>query len=382
MGRRGHGEGYIKKRKDGMLIKQISFGFDGVGKRVRKAVVGKTKEELLEAERKLRNEYAQKGFVPTTKITTLGEYLDEWLKQTKSSIRASTYHFYETMVRLHIKPYIAKLRIGKIQKPDIVRFYLRLEELDKSPRIRKAVHQTLKVACNYAVDMQIMTSSPMDRIKTPQYEARKMKIWSPQDIDLFLKAAASNFFFVLFVLALDTGMRQGELFGLRWADIDFKNRKVTVERSLSEVRGVYALGQTKNGKTRIIDISDTTVAALKEYKKQLTSAGRLNDELMFFNEAGSYLNKKNFDRHVWKKLLREAAKSAPEGYKFTRIRFHDMRHTVATVLLEKGIQPHVVSERLGHSSVQITLQIYAHVLPSQQRQAADVMEQSLKEQHG
>lgn len=171
----------------------------------------------------------------------------------------------------------------------------------------------------------------------------------------------------MYVLALASGMRQGELFGLHWADIDFNGGFLVVRRSLENLAGAARLKEPKTGKGRRIDLPAFAVAALNDHRKQSLAEGTLG-AVVFTGPDGKFLQPSN---------VRQRSFAAIERAGVPEIRFHAMRHTCATLLLQAGENVKVVSERLGHSSIKITLDVYGHVLPGMQRAAANTMQKLL-----
>jgi integrase len=179
-----------------------------------------------------------------------------------------------------------------------------------------------------------------------------------------LTAASSHRLYALFLLALDTGMRQGELFAQCWEDIDFDAGSVLVQRSLEEINGRHRVKEPKSDKARRIDVSTFTLNVLQDHRKAMLAEGcYAPDAPVFPATEGGWLRKPNFQRRVYRPPQKAAG--------FPAIRFHDLRHTAATLMLLNDVNVKVVNERLGHASIQFTLDTYSHVLPTMQRIAAE-----------
>ncbi len=189
-----------------------------------------------------------------------------------------------------------------------------------------------------------------------------MTIWNNAETGAFLKAAKAHRLYALYAVAVGTGMRQGELFGLQWADIDFEGCSLSVNRSLEEIKGKLRLKEPKTGKGRRIDLPAFVVAALNEHRAVMLSEGNITGPV-FCDHAGGFLRKSNVCRRSFAPIVKAAGVPV--------IRFHDMRHTHASALLMAGENVKVVSERLGHARIQVTLDTYAHVMPTMQKGAAD-----------
>jgi len=204
-----------------------------------------------------------------------------------------------------------------------------------------------------------------------------MQVYDLDQVARFLDAARTDRLFALYVLALDSGMRQGELFALHWTDFDFASGSVLVQRSLEEINGHHRLKETKSAKgRRRIPLSRFTLDALNEHRKRMLADGYMSGPV-FCNTDGGFLHKANVLRRSFWPIITNANKEAKqqntEPALLPEIRFHDLRHTCATLLLLAGENPKVVSERLGHASIELTLNCYSHVLPTMQQGAAAKM---------
>ena len=202
----------------------------------------------------------------------------------------------------------------------------------------------------------------MERPRVPRKEFR---VLDADEARRLLEAAKGDRLEALLVLALTTGMRQGELLGLQWEDVDLKNGTIYVRRTLLEVDGRLTTGETKSGRNRRLDLPEIAVEALREHRKRMMAEGHPGP-WVFCDTKGGPIRKNNLIRRWFKPLLEKAG--LPE------IRFHDLRHTAATLLLTLGVHPKVVQERLGHSQISVTLDTYSHVLPSLQKQAASKLD--------
>ena len=214
--------------------------------------------------------------------------------------------------------------------------------------------------------LRLLDVNPCVEVSGPLVEAAEMTVLDAKQVDAMLKAAVSDRLHAMYVVAVATGMRQGELFALAWPDIDFDGGSVMVQRSLEEIDGKQRLKppKTKKGKRRI-ELPKFAIDALHEHRKRMLAEGHAAGPV-FCDRDGGYLRRQNMNRRSFKVLLKKA--ELPD------IRFHDLRHTSASLLLLKGVNPKVVSERLGHASIEITLNTYSHVLPTMQREAADKLE--------
>lgn len=365
--RRGRGEGSIYQRGDGYWCANISVGFSDSGKRRRKTVYGATKAEVQTKLRTVANEVSAGGPVETSRLT-LGEYLDRWLKIIAQSIAPNTLARYKGIVKNQLKPYLGGVRLVKLEPIHVEQLYVTLDGQKCSARSIQLSGVTLGKALQHAIKLKLITFNPVRGIAKPRVVKKEMVVWDAARVATFLKASKDDRLYPMYVIALAGGLRQGELFALKWSDVDFDGSCMTVQRSLEEINGVVRLKETKNGKARRVDLPVFAMSALRSHRAAMLAEGNIGSAV-FCAQEGGYLLKANFLRRSFVPLI--VAAEVP------RIRFHDLRHTHATMLLQAGENIKVVSERLGHASVKITLDTYAHVLPTMQKAAADKMQKLL-----
>lgn len=330
------------------------------------------------------------GYVPPTK-QTLAEYLDEWLDGIR--VAPSTEASYRKNVRVHIKPRIGSITLAQLSTSRIDAFYRELEREGRadgtgglSARTVRYVHTILRKALADAVKDagRGLLVNPADNASPPSAKAAKapeMVWWSPEDAQKFLAWAEANVgdeYVVAWKVALATGMRRGELLGLRWKDIDLDIRTIAVARSVTTIKSkgekqYLAEGPTKSGRTRVVDIDEQTANRLRWFR--VYRAGNLaiklvNPEMVVFgDEEGTWRLPESFSR-TFRQQLARFRRTQPVGQQIPPIHFHSLRHTHAVWLLKAGVHPKVVQERLGHETIGITMDIYSHVMPSMGREAA------------
>ncbi len=357
--RRGRGEGCIyfltaRNRWLGVL----SCGKDIVtNKSVRRKVYGATKGEVLKKLDDLKKEVAQ-GVVTRTKQTT-GQFLDFWHRTSVAGeLRPNTVRCYDDVVTRHIKPFLGEVPLARLT-PLVVQDYLgKLKEAERSPRTRQLSYAVLRRALKKAVTLHLIPNHPMVGIEVPRAPKAKYRVWDELQVKQFVAKVRGTEWAPLFVLMLSSGMRIGEALGLQRANVDLVRGIVTVNQALVAV-GHKTIGlaepKTEAGH-RSIPIPGLAVEILKDYleKKQTGS-------YVFSTNSGKPLSRSNV-RRAFNRLMVEA--DVP------KIRIHDLRHTSATLLLSSGTHPKVVQERLGHSQISHTLDIYSHVLPSMQQEVA------------
>ena len=237
-------------------------------------------------------------------------------------------------------------------------------------------HVVLHVVLDAAVRVGLTSRNVADNVDVPRLRRREMTPFTEEQARAFLAACIGHPYEALFVLALATGMRRGELLALKWDDIDFDNASLQVQRTLQKTLRGYVFAKPKTTRSRRrIALSATVLAALKRHRvQQAETRLKLGDawtelDLVFPSALGRMYEPSNFVRYQFKPIIKRTG--------LPNVRLHDLRHTAATLLLAKGINPKVVSEMLGHSNVSNTLNVYGHVLPHMQQEAADLMDRVL-----
>jgi integrase len=339
----------------------------------------------LDAERLLNDLVKRRhdGETTTSDRSTLAEYLTErWLPLQATRLRPKTFASYKSVIELHIVPYIGRIRLGKLQADDLDGLYVELlrdgnrrgkTPSGLSPASVRYVHRVLRKALGDAHRKGIVARNVAPLADSPKPSAdgrpRTIHVWDAAELRRFLDAVVDHRHHTLFSIAAKTGMRRGELLGLRWADIDFERSTITIRRAVAVVGWSLSIAdvKTRTG-CRTIDVSGSALDALRSHRERDKRDGSDSTRLVFARPDGELLHpeyvSRTFDRLVAKHGL-------------TRIRFHDLRHTHATLLLKLSIPVKVVSERLGHASPGFTLNVYQHVLPGMQAEAAQVFDRLL-----
>jgi integrase len=366
--RRGHGEGAVFQRGDGLWVARLN---DPNGKR--KTLYAKTRKEAAD---KLRA--AQKsvddGLSLDTGRQTAAQFLDKWLAASvKPSVKTKTYEGYESIVRVRVNPRMGGKHLAKLTALDLQALYTDLANAGLSPRSVHHTHRCLHRAFVQAVRWNLIARNPCDGAQGPQATRPEMMVWTPQEADTFLISTREHPAHALYTLALTTGMRQGELLGLKWADVDLSAGTLSIRRSLQRQRGAGPVLITlKTARSRrSIHLSQRAIAALRTHSdrqafdRRAAGAEWVEHDLVFCHANGEPLDP-SYQTATFKK--------AAEAAGVPVIRFHDMRHTAATVLLAKGVHVKVVSEMLGHATITLTLDTYSHVIPAMQSDAAAAMD--------
>lgn len=369
MAKRGNGEGSIYKRKeDGKWVGSIKLD---TGKR--KVFYGKTKKEVTEKLIHYRHDQQQGILVPSSQ-QTVAEFFTRWLEDTqKHSLRPRAYERYEEVARLHIVPVLGKLQLQKLEAQHVQMLYTKKIEAGLSPTTVNTIHGVLHKALENAVRWNLVPRNVCDLVSPPRRAHYEVQVLTVEEINKLLDAARGHYLEALFYLAIATGLRRGELMGLKWQDIDWQAGTLQVKRTLSRVpsklpgRG-YIESETKTKKSRrSIVMASFALESLKRHKTRqaeaMLKAGEKwqHNDYVFCTSIGTHLNPSKDILDQLKKLLEKAG--LPD------IRFHDLRHSAATLLLSEGVHPKVVQEILGHSQISMTMDIYSHVLPNMQKDA-------------
>ncbi len=319
---------------------------------------------------------------------TLDQYLDEWLQSAaKPRLRQSTYDGYELILKLYVRPELGDRPLASIQPLDIQALYAGMIERGLSPRTVRHAHAVLRSALNQAVKWRLLHNNAALFVDLPRQQKKEMHALSPEQAQAFLKAAADDKWGVLFALALTTGMRPGEYLGLQWKDVDLTKGIATVRRAVAfRSGGEWEFAEPKTAKSvRRIPLPPSVTAMLVEHQtkqaERVAATRQRREEkgepfeysdhgLVFAGDQGQPLDLRNLTQRHFRAILKAAG--LPQ-----ELRLYDLRHSCATLLLAQGEHPKVVSERLGHASVTLTLDTYSHVLPTMQQQAAERLESAL-----
>lgn len=385
--RRGRGEGSVTFNRTKRLWQaSVQTGRDENGKLKRIYVRAKRKEDVLERLRDLHNGQASGNLAKTSRLR-MSEYLDQWLEASaRPAIRSGTYQNYKGLIANKIRPFIGGYRLVDINALNIQSLFATLERRGESAYRRQQVHSLLFAALRNAVEHRLIAFNPCQAVRSPRLPSREMHFLNNLQAKTLLDAANGSRLYALFVLALATGMRQGEMFALKWSDIDLKKGILSIQRTVANDYGRVAVSspsavdstnspKTKSGRRRI-DLPETATKALLQHKKKMLAEGHVN--WVFCDASGGLLRRSNFSRRQWKPLLTEANKKLPEGKRIpSRFRFHDLRHTAASLRLLQGDHPKVIQELLGHSKIAVTLDLYGHVMPSLQPASAKRMDRTL-----
>lgn len=360
--RRGHGEGSVTLLKDGRWRAYISLG-----KNKRKYFYGKTQKEVIAKLQKGQRE-KQQGTLITTPDQPLKVYLTRWLEVYKPTVRLATYNIRRLIVQNHIIPALGDIPLQRLTPQEVRVFYASELERGLKGSSVGTYHVTLHKALDRAAKDGLIARNVCDLVDPPKSERVEMTTLNKDQALQFLSAARGHRLELLFTMAITTGMRQGELLGLRWSDIDMERGTLSVRRTIKRV-GKYGIIETEpktaKGK-RQISIPPFILDMLRVHQDQQTALRMAAGEkwqdrgMVFCTDTGGYFEGQRVHK-PFKQLL--AAAGLPD------IRFHDLRHSAATLLLAMKEHPKVVQELLGHSSITTTLMTYSHVLPIMHEEA-------------
>jgi integrase len=372
-GRRGNHEGSITQIGGGRWQARVTLE-NGA----RKAYYGKSRAEAAAKLTAALRDRDRGLPVSMDERQTVAQYLSVWLKTIKPTIRPRTWGRYRELVSLHIVPEIGKLALTKLTPQHVQRLYSTKLDAGLSSTTVHHLGMMLHRALHQAERLGLVARNVCELAETPRMAEHELQVLDRAQVRTLLETAKGNRLEALYVLAVTTGMRQGELLGLRWRDIDLAAGTVQVHATLQRTResGLQLAPPKTKQSQRRIKLGPNVVETLRAHRarqaQQRLSAGPVWDDtldLVFANEVGRPIEAQNLIARSFHPLLKRAG--------LPPVRFHDLRHTAATLMLGQGINPKIVSERLGHASIGITLDIYSHVLPDMQDQAAAAMDAAL-----
>jgi len=369
--RRGRGEGGIYKTKEGTWRAQIQVDGERLGNTLR------TRKQAVEWIRNIKNEF-ERGLSADGISLFYGKFLDEWLIVKKQSVAEQTWSYYSQIIRDYIKPNLGYLKIREITSRKIQKFYNDMVENGVGLRTIEKTHTIIHASLNAAIKYGMIPSNPEKGTEYPKPKKKEMKFMNKDEVLRFLRISRENRDrnYALFYLAIVTGMRQGELLGLMWKDIDLENGIISVKQNLKRmIGGGLVLSKPKTESSlRSIRIGSDSIEVLREQKNRIENEEQeikglwIDDGFVFPTKIGTAM-----DPSALVKKFKLSLKRAG----LSEIRFHDLRHTSASLMLNNGVDIFVASKRLGHAKPSITLDVYGHLLSSAQNEVADKMESLL-----
>jgi integrase len=416
-GRRGRGEGSITQRPDGRWVARVDLGWED-GKRQRKAFYGRTRREAAAKLTKALRDVQQGAALPDER-QTVAQYLERWLEHKRSRLRPRAWLTYEQAIRLHLLPGLGKIPIARLTPAQVDRWFREHQTSGASARNIRYARTVLRAALSQARKWRLVNDNAAALVDAPRHEAKEIQPLTPEQARTLLESVKDHRLGAIVSVATAVGLRLGEALGLAWADVDFDGGTLRVRQALErsggdsamrrpliierrelrtrlasaatrsaerrevrkqlealrvrwrEVRTTLRLTEPKSTRSRrTIRMPGMVVRALKSHRtrqleERLAAGGAWEDSgLVFTSPFGTPLDPRNITREFHAMLI---AAHLPS------IRFHDLRHTAATLLLAQGVDPRTIMETLGHSQISLTLNTYSHVLPALQISAAEKM---------
>jgi integrase len=352
--RRARGEGSIFKEKSGYWCAKLTVSKGEVRKKRSKSqrVV---REWLQEQRQSLKT-----NLPPKDEKTPYGFFLDQFVDTVVvHTLAPSTIRSYKYLIRDHIKPELGHYKLAEL-RPDLIQnLYRRKLDAGLSKRTVQYIHAVIRRSLNHAVKLRLLYINPASGVTAPSPKKNPPQTLLVDQAKLFLESVKDHLYYPIYLLAITTGMRKGEILGLQWEDVDLEKKIISVRHSLIDVQGQVHLGQPKSASSkRTLSLSDNVCMALRDIEG--TSG------FVFTTATGNPISQRNLTRHFHAALQRVG---------LPRTSFHTLRHTAATILLQANIHPKVVQEMLGHSTITLTLDTYSHVIPGHHDEAAAEMEQ-------
>jgi len=371
MTRRGPNEGSLYQRRDGRWQGAVHLGYEH-GRRVRKFVIGATRAEAAAKLAPLLKARDERRPVPDQR-TKLGPFLRQWLDEVaKPTVRATTFSSYEGIVRLHLAPDLGRIALAKLTPADVQRLLNAKRAAGLSPRRVGYIHAVLRRTLVTAERWGLVSRNVAKLVDAPRVQHHEIRPMTPEEARRLIDAADGDRLQALYLTALATGLRQGELLALRWQDVDFDTRRLWVRHTLARVDGALVLLEPKTDRSRrMVVMPDVTVAALRAHRtrqrmERLVAGSRWHDtDHVFTTTIGTPIEAARVTRSFHAALQRAG---------LPRSRFHDLRHAAATYLLGQGFTLEDVKTLLGHSSITLTSNTYGHVLERRQAQVAAGMD--------
>lgn len=330
------------------------------------------KKEARDAEAAARTEWLRGSFIDPTKIT-FGEYIQEWL-DNKQDISAQTRNINNGHLKNHIIPQLGHIPLQKVNVMHIERFVKYLQDLGLADGTVRKIYNLIHTCFKTAIRKELLVRNPFDLVdkgSKPRISKPKVDYWTTEEVKHFF-SVLDHRLRILYILAIYTGMRRGELLALRWKDVNMETSQIRISQTLNAYDGIKSGVKTDAG-FRTITVAPTVITELKKHRilintEKLAASEYTDHDLIICQKDGRPLSLGTFDRN-WKRLIERTG--------IRKIRFHDLRHTCASLLFSANVHPKVVQEQLGHSSIKVTLDRYSHMMPNMQFEAANALEDLL-----
>ncbi|MET3320542.1 UNVERIFIED_ORG: integrase [Peribacillus simplex] len=333
-----------------------------------------SKRHALDEMTKLRAEVLDDEFLDLTKMT-YERYMEEWFQERKNTLQKTTFEIHSIYYRNVIKPKLGQLKVQQIAPIQIQKFINELvNNTSYSANTIHLIFRIVSASLKKAKVLKLIKHNPTDGITLPKIKKREMNIWSLKQVNQFISESINinrlTRCYIGFLISIFTGMRQGEILGLRWKDIDFETQIIFVRQTLTQNAEIKA-GAKNEASVRSIHIPNKLVDELRTYRKQVLQEKLLHglsyhdNDLVICTRDGKPMIPRNFRKEFY---------NLTQKIGLPKIRFHDLRHTHATILIQQNVNVKLISERLGHSDIETTLNTYSHVLPDMQKSVSDKLD--------
>jgi len=374
MSKRGQNEGSIYRRKDGRWAGAINLGYIG-GKLKRKTVYGATRKDVQDRLTHLLSD-KQRGLPVVGEKQTVGDFIADWLESwVRPTVRPKTFSSYDDTARLHLIPTLGQIRLAKLTPQHIQSLLNERLRSGLSPRTVAYIRSILSIALARALKLGLVQRNVVQLVDRPNVARHEIQPLTVEQSRALLTAARDHRLGALFSVALALGLRKGEALGLRWQDVDFESGSLVISGALQRIGGALVRTETKNNSSRrMLRVPAAALRALREHRVKQMEERLLAGEkwqdcgLVFTTTHGTPLDPRNVLRH-FARVLNAAG--------IAHVRFHDLRHSCATLLLAQGVPARVVQDILGHSAIRVTMDVYSHVMPSMRDDAARAMDSVL-----
>lgn len=359
-------KGHIRERSPGRWAIVIDGqGAGGARKRRWHSFAGTKRAAQLECARLIAEAQKGNGTIAPERLT-VADYLEQWLHHIRPKVSPRTFERYVSVIRANVIPALGNIRLSKLQPIAISSVYS--DALGRlAPRTVNHVHVIFNGALKQAVRWRLLSRNPADDVDPPKVERHEMKVWDVAQITTALELSRSWTVHMPVVLAVFCGLRRGEIAALRWRHVDFTRAQLSIVESAEQTKVGVRYKRPKNGKGRTVALPAMVMTELRAHRlrqaQELLQIGvRLTDDSFVCTRRDGKPLQPQSITHAWDHFVTAS--------KLPRIRFHDLRHSHATIMLAANVHPKIVSERLGHSRVAITLDTYSHVIPGMQEEAA------------
>ena len=369
--KRGQGEGSVFKRKDGLWVAQITIE------------TGRQKSKYFHSQKeardwlKLTQTQIDNGLNLSTANVDFETFLNKWYDAHKLSVRTNTSISYRGVLDNHIIPALGKLKLKDIRPDHIQNFYTVKMKAGTSKAVIGIIHSVLHIAFDQAIKWGLIGRNPIEAVIKPRNKSKEIKTLDENQARAFLSVVLGTRFDGLFWMAITTGLRKSELIAIKWSDLDWSNKQLKIQRQIQyfpKEGPVFCELKSKSGKRTIV-LSDEVIeklhqhADIQDMERSFAGDRWKENDLMFSTEIGTPIG-----YHCIFSRFKEVLKLAG----LPDMRFHDLRHTAATLMLKQGVHPKIAQERLGHSNIIMTLNTYSHVLPSMQEEMEKKLDELLK----